>query len=494
MLDGGWRFGPYELDVWTGRLMRGRRVVPVTDIEIKLLAVLAENGGEVVLREPLSSAVWSSRMTDDNVLTTNICRLRQELGTEIIPPGARGGYRLGCPVEPLGTEEEFGALRLCNRFIKAEDKRQRMPDTEWDAAYLGSADEVRASLDWALEKPERKHIAIRLAGASGRIWERLSAVPEGRRYLDSAVELIDDDVRRVDVARLLYRTGILWREADRRRALELFNRAAALYRRLGDKATLGDVLGVIGDAQLFLGNHSEAILALKDAEKLLALTDQSKALVNVLNGLGILASMSKLPLEAIHYFMRARDLARMLDDTLREHIIVLNIAELEFGEGAVDRAIRRAQEAVQGLSDTPAAYRVRPLVNLAIYEAVAGNPRKSRQAAAEALPLAAAEGGHWLRLCLQAWVFVAAHAGLFAEAATLQGFVDAQFDKIGEVKGIAEQQLCDRLSRKLSDRLAGDSLKVWHREGATWTEAYAVSWVQANLAKSAARSRSPKRT
>jgi hypothetical protein len=222
-------------------------------------------------------------------------------------------------------------------------------------------------------------------------------------------------------------------------------------------------------------------VTLREAEKLLSITDQSKALWNVFNGLGILAFKQGMPSEAMHYFAHARDLAGLLNDALREYIVVLNIGELEFGQGALDRAIERANEAADGLSAAPPSYRLRPLVNLAIYEALAGNLRRARRAAKEALPLAAAEGGHWLRLCLQTWAFLAAQGGRHVDAARLLGFVDLQCLKIGEARDASEQQLYDRLIRKLKENMTLDSIEVWRGEGAVWTEAQAVKCVHERL-------------
>jgi DNA-binding winged helix-turn-helix (wHTH) protein/tetratricopeptide (TPR) repeat protein len=482
MLDGGWRFGPYELYAGTDRVMRGRKRLAFTETEVKLLSVLARNGGEAVSREEIFGAVWSVQMTDDHTLTMHMSRLRQELGEEIIPPSQGGGYRLGGAVEPILTVPELQVLWLSAVFIEADEKRQRMPDTEWDAAYLHHADAIRAALDWALDVPGRRHLAIRLAGASGRIWQRLGALTEGRAYLDRAVALIDDDVRPADAAGALYYAGVLIREADRPRSLALLERAAALYQRLQKRERLGAVLGLIGGTQLFLGRYDAARASLLQAEKILVLGDQSKALLNIFNGLGILAAMQKAPQEAIRYFGQARDIARLLNDPLRGNYILLNIGELEFEQGAVDRAIERASEAAAGLASEPASYRVRAIVNLAIYHAIAGNLGKAKKSAKEALDLAAADGGHWLRLCLQVWAYIAAYSGRAADAARLLGFVDALFAKVGEVRDPSDQQIYDRLMRKLRASLSPESFDVWRREGGTWSEAQAVQWVKDRIA------------
>jgi DNA-binding winged helix-turn-helix (wHTH) protein len=482
MLDGGWRFGPYELHAGTDRVMRGRKRLSFTETVVKLLTVLARNGGEPVPREEIFGAVWAVQMMDDHTLSMHMSRLRQELGEEIIPPSQGGGYRLGGAVEPILTGPEAEAFRLCVKFIEADEKRQRMPDTEWDAAYLHHADEVRAALDWVLAVPGRKHLAIRLAGASGRIWQRLGALTEGRAYLDRAVALIDDDVRPIDAAGALYYAGVLIREADRPRSLALFERAAALYQRLQKRDRLGDVFGLIGGTQLFLGRYEAARASLHQAEKILILADQSKALLNVFNDLGNLATLQQRPQEAIRYFGQARDIARLLNDPVRESYIILNIGELEFGQGAVDRAIERASEAAAGLASAPVSYRLRPIVNLAIYHAIAGNLGKAKKSAKEAIGLSASDGGHWLRLCLQVWAYLAARSGQAADAARLLGFVEALFVKIGEVRDASDQQLYDRLMRKLRASLTSDSLDVWRNEGGYWSEAQAVQWVKDKIA------------
>ncbi|HVJ51143.1 MAG TPA: winged helix-turn-helix domain-containing protein [Aliidongia sp.] len=482
-LDSGWRFGPYELRP-LGHLTRGSRIVPLTAIERHLLMLLLEHAGEIVPREVFLQSAWPGRAVDDANLTTNFYRLRRQLGDTVIRTVHGVGYVLGCDAEPLATTEEAHATYLTRLFLRATDERQRMRDVDWDQLYLPRIDEVRSALDWALAKPGRKHLAIGLAGATARLWERLSLLPEGRRYLDRAEQLIDDDTRPAAAARVLYQRGLLWREADRPRSLAYCQRAEAIYRKLNDKRNLGDVLGVIGDAYLFLGQHEKARAALKESEKLLSVSDQSKALWNVLNGLGLLASMNGMPKEAMHYFSLARDLARMLEDSLREYIIVLNMGELEFAEGALDRAIERAREAARGLESAPTTYRVRPMVNLATYEALQGNLPKARQHVEEVLPLLADQGGYWLRLCLLVSAFLAAGDGRYVDAARLRGFIEQQFVLFGEARQKPEQLLSERLRQKLGEGLTPDSIGVWGGEGADWREDQAVKYTANYLIES----------
>jgi DNA-binding winged helix-turn-helix (wHTH) protein len=477
----GWRFGRYEFHADLNRLTLGKDLVRLSDTEIGLLRVLVQAQGEAVDKAKfLSAAKAPAALSDDN-LSVYLHRLRKKLDDGTIVNLRGIGYRLGGEIEPLGTAEELRALHLTALHTKAEHERQNMPDRQWDERYLSTADEVRASLEWAFERPARKHIAIALAGASARLWERLSKRVEGLRYLDRAVALLDDTVRPAHAARLLKQTGTLLRESDTQRSLNLFNQAMQLYREQNDKANLGDLQGLIGGAHLYLGNYVAARSSLEEAHGLLALTGRSKALWNVLNSLGLLHSTRDAAGDALRYFRMAADVARLLEDPLREHLVTLNLGEIEFVLGALDRAIERAREAVRGLAGTPLNYRVRPIINLSTYLALQGDVPGARDAATTAIGIAAEQGGYWFRLCVLCWAFLADSDGQRREAAQLLGFVDAQFAQHKEARQAPEQLLTNRIVSSLESKMSPESLQVWLGEGAEWSETQAARVIRARL-------------
>ncbi len=477
----GWRFGRYEFHADLNRLTLGKDLVRLSDTEIGLLRVLVQAQGETVDKTQFLNAVKSPAALSDDNLSVYLHRLRKKLDDGTIVNLRGIGYRLGSEIEPLGTAEELQALYLTALHTKAERERQNLPDRQWDERYLPTADEVRQSLGWALERAARKHIAIALAGASARLWERLSEPVEGLRYLDRAVALLDHTVRPAHAARLLKQTGTLLRESDTQRSLNLFNQAAPFYRELDDKASLGDLQGLIGCAYLELGNEAAAHSTLREAHALLALTGRSKALWNVLNNLGRLHSTRDAAGDAVRYFRMATDVARLLEDPLREHLVTLNLGELEFALGALDRAIERAREAIRGLAGTPLQYRVRPIINLSTYLALQGDAVGARDAATTALGIAADQGGYWLRLCVLCWAFLADSEGRSPEAAQLLGFVDAQFARHKEARQAPEQLLTNRIVNSLEGKMSPDSLQVWLGEGAEWTETQAAKVIRARL-------------
>jgi DNA-binding winged helix-turn-helix (wHTH) protein len=470
----GWRFGRYRLFPKLQRVMRGEQIVDLSALEIGLLAILAEAQGSVVPKEEFLRRLWSGKTIDEGSLARYFSRLRAKLGDLAVDTVHGVGYKLGCAVQAVGSVEELHALYLTALFIRAEADRRHLGEAEWDARFGPRLGEVRQALAWAMAHPDRREIAIACAGATALLWERLSLLREGRAILDRAVELIDDEIAPETAARALRAAGMLWREADRLRSLRLLEQSAAFYRQLGDEPSLGVVLALIGEAQLHLGHLPAAGAALGDAERILSHANDVEALWDCRNNLGRLAMLSGMIDVARQHFTAARDLARPLADPLRESVIALNIGELEFIQGAIDRAIERAKEAALGLHAAPNSIRVRPIAHLALYYAIDGDLRAARTHIAEGLGLAREAGGYWLRLCIAVAALLAARGRKHALAARLTGFLDRQTALRGETRQQAEQLLHSRIRGLLERYLSPDSLRVWMVEGAAWTELQAA--------------------
>jgi len=307
---------------------------------------------------------------------------------------------------------------------------------------------------------------------------------EGRLYLDRAVSLIDSYTNTGHAARALRYAGSLWRDADRRRSLSLFERAAKIYREIGDAWNLGPVLGLIGGAHLYLGDYDEASKTLLDAERMISsVTDQSKALLNVFNDLGLVNSIKMRTADAEHYFGMAAYIARILNDKFRLSIININIGELDFKSGNIDGAAARNNQAYRGLleADAPNMYLANPIINLASLDALRGNISRSRKSALKGLDLIVDTGGYWLRICLEILAFIMAHRGLWIDSCRVLGFVDQDFATGGEARQPLEQALHDRLWQTLRSALSPDSIEIWTSEGAYWSAGQAVACVREHL-------------
>ncbi len=100
-----YRFGPFELDVNQGTLLRNGDRVRLQDLPYRLLVMLVERHGEVVTREEVRQRLWAENtfVEFDNSLGVAIRKVRESLGddadkplyVETIP---RRGYRFLAPV------------------------------------------------------------------------------------------------------------------------------------------------------------------------------------------------------------------------------------------------------------------------------------------------------------------------------------------------------------------------------------------------------------
>jgi tetratricopeptide (TPR) repeat protein/DNA-binding winged helix-turn-helix (wHTH) protein/TolB-like protein len=106
------RLGPFEVDFRSGELRRGGVTTTLQEQPRRILAMLAARAGDVVTREELRQAVWSSDTFVDfeHGLNAAVKRLRDTLGDSAETPAfietlPRRGYRLIAPVEPLGLRE-----------------------------------------------------------------------------------------------------------------------------------------------------------------------------------------------------------------------------------------------------------------------------------------------------------------------------------------------------------------------------------------------------
>jgi adenylate cyclase len=101
---GGYRFGPFQLDVRERRLSRGTVVIPLRLKVFDTLRVLVENAGRLVTKQDLLDAVWPETTVEENNLNHNVSVLRKALGEratgqQYIETVPRVGYRFAAPIE-----------------------------------------------------------------------------------------------------------------------------------------------------------------------------------------------------------------------------------------------------------------------------------------------------------------------------------------------------------------------------------------------------------
>lgn len=362
-------------------------------------------------------------------------------------------------------------------FDRADAVWEMTPDKDWLIRYKPEIDHVRGALDWALADPARTPVAISLAGTAVHLLDRLVLYTEGRRYADQAVSLIGPDAPSAAAARLLRRAAALWFNTDRARALVLAEQAASRYRALGDRTNLATVLIAIGSLYMFLGRAPDAKATFDEASAILTGTQAWKSLFSLDCSLGMVALFAQDGVEARRCFAHALECARALSDPDRESHVLMNLAEIDFGLGDVDRAVERGREAVAAFrpsvrhTDLGVA-----LVNLAGYLLAQGTLVEARTVAEEALGRARTQGGFIVRVCLSRWALLGALESRHREAARLAGFLDAGHVAAGETREPTEQRAYDQLQRTLGLALSAEEIAAEAARGAQWSEAQAIAF------------------
>jgi predicted ATPase/DNA-binding winged helix-turn-helix (wHTH) protein len=385
-------------------------------------------------------------------------------------------------LDSQSEHEEFTARHAAyfDRFFDAAyESWEETEDGAWLAATAPELDNMRAALDFALAAPGRRELAISLAGAAALLWDKLSLLTEGRRYLERAEALITPETPPAITARLLRQIGNLWHASDRPRALAALESAAGLYRALDDRLNLGSVLALIGLVRGFLGGGTEANAALTEARAILVNSNRRKSLLNVMNNLGVAAAMSGDMAAARDLFEEALHITRRAGARDGEILVLINLAEIEFNLGEIDAAVERTGAAVAYLRTTGQQADLGwALVNLGTYLLIAGRLAEAETAAREALRLVRPVGGFILRVCLQQWALLAASSGRLKDAARLAGFVDAGYEKAGETREPSEQRVYDDLQARLAGGLTQIQLSHLTAEGAAWTEQTAAGYAE----------------
>jgi predicted ATPase/class 3 adenylate cyclase len=230
-----------------------------------LAAVAVADGGDPAGSDPLDLV---AALLDVSLIT--------------VTEGADGEPRAGM----LETIHEYALERLAEA---GEEEQTRRRHAEHYAAFAEQAtprlngrehlawldrleaehDNLRTALSWSLETGaadgERASTGLRLVQALGPFWFRHGHVPEGRRWLERAIELAPDDAG-APLARLAHWLGVLLDEQGELEAgLRFLERSLAIWRELGDRDQQARELNSLGVTHRWLGHLDTARSVLEES-------------------------------------------------------------------------------------------------------------------------------------------------------------------------------------------------------------------------------------
>ena len=255
-----------------------------------LAAVAGPDGGDPGGSDPLEMA---AELADVSLIT--------------VTEGADGEPRLNM----LETIREYAVERLAESGDLEETQRRHAGQYAtfaeqatqqldgpghlvWLDRLEAEQENLRAALSWSLEIPaadpdgrgERTATGLRLAQALGRYWYRYSHIPEGRRWLERAIDLAPDDAG-APLAHLTHWLGVLLDEqGELEAALVRFERSLAIGRELDDRDRQARELNSLGITHHNLGHLDTARSLLEESIAIAREIGSDRRLAVALTNLG----------------------------------------------------------------------------------------------------------------------------------------------------------------------------------------------------------------
>ncbi len=270
--------------------------------DLDALAVVAGADGHVAGTDPLELVAG---LADVSLIT--------------VTEGADGEPRVGL----LETIREYALERLAEAgeldqtrrrhagqyaafAERAIDQVHKLEHLVWLDRLEAEDDNLRAALTWSLATPagdpcgdpagdpsgdpsgdrERAAIGLRLVDALGPFWFRHGHIPEGRRWLERAIDQASDDAG-APVAQLTHWLGVLLDEqGEPEAALRLFERSLVIWRELGDRDKQARELNSLGITHRWLGHLDTARALLEESVAIAREIGSDLRLAGALTSLG----------------------------------------------------------------------------------------------------------------------------------------------------------------------------------------------------------------
>jgi predicted ATPase/class 3 adenylate cyclase len=253
-----------------------------------------------------------------------------------------------------GEEEETRYRHAAHYAAVAEQAIQQLFGPGHMAALdrlEAEHDNLRAALSWSLEGSaesagdDRVTVGLRLAQALGQFWYQHGHAPEGRRWLEQAIDLAPDDAG-VLQAGLAHWLGVLLEEqGELEAALRYMERSLATWRELGDRDRQVGELSNLGLTYWSLGHLDTARSLLEDSAAIAREIGNDVRLGAVLTNLGGLETEVGNLNGAADIVRESLTLARKRGDTW-------GVVKNQHGLAEVSLRAGRAPEAVTMLAAT----------------------------------------------------------------------------------------------------------------------------------------------
>jgi hypothetical protein len=177
------------------------------------------------------------------------------------------------------------ARHFAERLAAAAAAWETTRTQQWIALYGGDVDNLRGALEWAFGADGDVALGLELVASSHLLWVELGLMLEHRRWVDEALARSSRSTPAAVRARLLSWQAGEVRELDDPTDYDEAMRAAALYRKLGDRFHEGRALLRAGTARLSPDSVDEGERLLGQAHALVRAAGTTKTLARCLSAL-----------------------------------------------------------------------------------------------------------------------------------------------------------------------------------------------------------------
>jgi len=358
---------------------------------------------------------------------------------------------------------------LLDRFQAADREYPTAATDPWLAKYAPLLDTLRAALDWCFAPEGNAQHGAALVAYTIGLWEELFLPREQSRWLERAAASIDETTPPGIEGRI--RLGLA-KPTDARSAIDenSLAQADALFRRAAEPLWVGRALTAQGMVRLSRRDIEGAERFFLEAESTLKPLGKTRSLSALLNAMGSARNSVGDEIGEKAFYQQSVELARQIGSRIGLLTATLNLAEIEFSVGAIDKAIALAREAERVCR---AGNVIGPLAtlcaNLTGYLLAANDIVAAAESGQEGLQLNLSLGReHVVTICLEHLALVSALLGNVVRAAKISGYCDQYYDFTGHTRESTELASWHRLTETLVSAVGRDELAALKQVGAVW--------------------------
>jgi predicted ATPase len=354
------------------------------------------------------------------------------------------------------------------------DARWRTPLLATRRRLQAERDNTRAALTWTLIDGFDPQLGIRIVGLGLATFADASA--EALRWYALAEAALDDTISPTERARLLLASASQGDAFPAEATLARGRAAAELFRALGDQMNLAWVLGSVARSLGFLGRPAEALPIVEEALRIVGSLNLPLLRVYLLQSLSLVLAEAADRISALE---EAKAICEAQGDDLRLIGVLIWLAEDEYANGLVARALSRARDALARQREVEPRTRAMSMLcsNIAAYSLANGDVDSAYSAARDALRIAIDTSASVITTItpMLHLATCAQRRGQHESSARLLGYTRTGFDQIGRPMEFTEQSEFDGTRAALVEALGEERFSQLYATGASLTEDMAVA-------------------